>query len=152
MYNYGSCCCPANDEICKILSNTVKLQREAVRAEFNHEMCDAKTLGCGRLQKFNTRPVQIFTDDDVAWKAPINRSETQCNEEPFTCVFRVERVQGCTATFRALIPIGQEEMGPNEDFCKPGKFISTDSFITIKLANISAIRCLNDTFVDICIR
>lgn len=59
-----------------------------------------------------------------------------------TCstVFRVEKIEGCCATFRVL----QE----NPDTTSLNPFISTNSFFTMNCNCICAIKCLSDTFVD----
>jgi len=142
--------CGCNNDITQSLIRIVRMQREAVREELSNELCSGRSLGCGRRERINTRPMQIFTDDDKAWGCPIFRNEDGCEAEGKTCVFRVERVEGCTATFRALI--SDDHFDDTNNPCKPGKFKSTDSFKTIKLCDIAAIRCLNDTFVDLCIR
>ena len=138
-----------NTEICRILMNICKMQKEAVREEIREEMCDGTLGSCARMAgpKFNTRPIEIYTHEDRAWECPVDR-ETPCCKvegEARTCIFRVERVVGDTVTLRALRhhPHG----------CKDGhKYEQTDSFITIKLVDIAAIRCLRDCFVNLCIR
>ena len=144
-----NCCC--NTELHSLLRNIVRLQREAVRAEVAEEFCDANRLGCGRREEFNTRPLQIFTEGDRPWHCPINRNNAACSDMPDTCTFRCEKIEGCLATFRALIPLNQIEQDGNNP-CSGGRYIATDSFITVKLENIAAIRCLNDCFVELCIR
>jgi len=143
---------PNGNQIAIDLRRIVRLQKEAVRDELRDETCSARRLGCGRLENFNTRPIQIFTDDNKAWSTLLQRNADGCVENDKTCVFRVEKVECGTATFRALIPLGEEEEFDGNDVCRRRRFIATDSFITIKLSCICAIRCLNDTFVDLCIR
>ena len=138
------------NQICEDLRRIVRLQKHAVREELTDEFCSARKLHCGRRNLCNTRPLQIFTDDDKAWSIPIHRNEDGCENMEKSCVFRVEKVDGGTATFRALIPVGEFD---GEEGCERNrKYIPTDSFITIKLNCICAIRCLNDVFVDLCIR
>lgn len=134
------------DEIKFLLEKIVKMQREAVRGELAEEMCDG-FLGNNDLCRFrcNTRPLQIYTDDDKPWGLPTNRNEGGCEEFDKSCTLRVEKVEDGTATFRALKDCGFDDGGHK-------KFESTDSFITIKLGCICALRCLHDTFVDLCIR
>jgi len=130
------------DEIGKILEKIVELQKNAVYEEIKEERCDFGQLGSriSNADECNTRPVTVFTDDDTPWNCPINRDTDSCDAaHERTCILRIEKVDGGVATFRAL----------KED---TGKLLQTDSFITIKLANISAIRCLKDTFVDLSIR
>ena len=136
--------------IAGIMRNICRLQQEAVRAELSDLTCDARHLGCGRKELFNTRPVHVYTDDDQPFHCSINRNDASCNEENRSCTFRIERVQGNTVTLRALVPVGEQE--PTQNPCKPGKYLATDSFITINVGCICAIKCLNDSFVDLCIR
>jgi len=129
------------DEIATLLCNIIRLQREAVREELQEEMCDGKRLGCGSKFKCNTRPIEVFTDDDEPWRTPICRNDMDCQtgEDGKTCVFRAEKIEKDAVVLRALVRDGDH------------KFLSTDSFITIRLDKIAAIRCLKDTFVNICI-
>jgi len=116
------------------------LQKEAVRAEIREEMCDADFLtnhdNCGFI-KCNTRPLQVFCHCNEPLRFADDRCDTSCGEHG-SCVLRVERVEGNAAIFRAL----KEENG---------KLKSTDSFITIRTENIQAVRCMKDTFVELCI-
>lgn len=143
------------DQITIILEKIVELQRRAVKEELQEKFCDHNFLGEeNRQTEFNTRPIQIFTDDDVAWHCPIEKEEDGCNEHQHerTCVFRVEKVENDAVTLRALKEKKHsEEMRQNDD-CFNKRFKSTNSFITIRITSISAIRCLRDTFVDLCIR
>lgn len=74
---------------------------------------------------------------------PTTKEVMDCNREPNTCscVFRIEKLEDCCATFRVLAP------NPNATTCN-SEFIATDSFFTIDLGCVCAIKCLNDTFVD----
>lgn len=148
------------DYIKKTLEEIIKLQKEAVRGELQEEMCDFRGLGINDDVdlRFNTRPVQVFTDDDEPWKTKVNRNDDGCHECEETCVFRVEKVVDGVAIFRALIHC--EKGCFNEEhfedchekkFCRR-MFKSTDSFISIKLDKIAALRCMRDTFVNLSIR
>ena len=139
------------NQITEDLKRIVRMQKEAVRDELQDEFCSARRLHCGNRNLCNTRPLQIFTDDDKPWGCPINRNADGCENMEKSCVFRVEKVECGAATFRALIPVGEAFEG-EEDCDRRRKFIPTDSFITIKLNCICAIRCMNDAFVDLCIR
>ena len=57
-------------------------------------------------------------------------------------IFRVEKLDGTCATFRVLAP------NPQESCCNSMPFTSTNSFFTMDLSCVCAIKCLNDTFVD----
>lgn len=148
------------DEIKVLLEKIIRLQREAVRGELQEEMCDADFLGVvdNVDLRYNTRPVQVFTNNDRAWRTPIGRNNDFCDGCEETCIFRAERIEGDSAVFRALEPCERGCM--HEEPCDEchehtplrRRYKSTDSFITIRLDRISALRCLKDTFVDICIR
>ena len=137
----------SNDEIKLLLEKIVAMQKEAVRGEIAEEMCDGFLGNNNDLCKFkcNTRPLQVYTDDDHPWSAPIERDEDGCNNPEKSCVLRVEKVEDGVAVFRALKVCAEAENDHE-------RFKSTDSFITIKLGCICAIRCMKDTFVDLCIR
>lgn len=135
------------DEVTVILEKIVALQKAAVREELQERFCDSDFLGeleC--REECNTRPIMLFTDDDEPWNCPVEREEGECTVGPNekTCVFRAEKVENGVVVLRAL----EEE----ERSGRHRKFKSTDSFITIRINNISALRCLKDTFVDLCIR
>ena len=141
------------DEIAMTLEKIVEIQRRAVREERREEFCDFGRLtngeGCGFIE-CNTRPIQLFLccgGPERPWSLPIDREFDGCNIEGCekSCVFRVERVQNGTVTVRAL---------KEKHECKDHRerFEATDSFEIIKLENITALRCLKDAFVDLCIR
>jgi len=140
-----------NTEICRLLVDICKMQKDAVREEIQEEMCDGRLGACSRLgaARFNTRPLEIYTEGDRAWECPVDRENPCCviGDDERSCILRVEKVVGGTATFRALKhhPQGCGEGHHHE------KYESTDSFITIKLEDIAAIRCLRDCFVNLCI-
>ena len=71
-------------------------------------------------------------------------SNPQCNNNVGECssVFRVEKLDGCCATFRVL------NQNPEESCCNSIPYIATNSFFTMDLNCVCAIKCLNDTFVD----
>ena len=161
-------------EITCILETIDRIQKRSIREELAERFCDFDRLGLNRpnINEFNTRPIQLFTDDDVPYYIPIFRNEDGCDkhhaheegccEIKKSCVFRIERVLGNTVTVRALIECPGECEDEIDFQChncceerkprKHKKFLATDSFKTIKLENIAAIRCLDDTFVDLCIR
>lgn len=117
------------------------------------DSCDRPMLGGGpNCLICNTRPVQLFTccGNGVAWSMPTNKDTTtscsnpQTNSSSDACssVFRVEKLDGNAATFRVLTK------NPEESCCNTQPYIATQSFFTISLDCLCAIRCLNDTFVD----
>ena len=130
--------------IAEILTVINILQEQANQGnEASLETCDRGFLGCGvTAQNCNTRPVMLFTVNNIAWTMPINKENNNCNNAgPTSCVFRVEKIDGCCATFRVLAP------NPNtEDVNIP--YIATNSFFTMNLNCVCAVRCLPDTFVE----
>ena len=55
-------------------------------------------------------------------------------------VFRVEAQEGCCCTCRVL--------APNPDTESPNPYVATNSFFTVNLDCLGAIKCLDDTFVS----
>ena len=71
------------------------------------------------------------------WTMPTTREEEATET---SSVFRVEKVDGNCATFRVL--------APNTDTTSTLPYVSTNSFFTMNLNCVCAIRCLNDTIVE----
>ena len=78
------------------------------------------------------------------WSMPTTKTDKDCNEVDVTCsnVFRVEKIDGCCATFRVLAD------NPDQATVGTMPYISTNSFFTMNLNCVCCLRCLNDTFVD----
>jgi hypothetical protein len=96
-------------------------------------------LGC------NTRPVMLYTccANGQPWAMPITKDNIDaCLEASATCstVFRVEKVEGNTATFRVL--------APNPDTTSLYPYVSTNSLFTMDLSCCCVIRCLSDTYIE----
>ena len=114
------------------------------------QTCDRPVLGGGtNCLVCNTRPVMIYTccGNGIPWSMPITRDATiSCaGEAPGdTCsnVFRVEKVEGNCCTFRVL--------APNTDATSTLPYIATNVFFTMDCSCMCAIRCLSDTYIDIC--
>lgn len=130
--------------ITEILQVILILQQNAACPESCIDSCDRPMLGCA--QTFcvcNTRPVMIYTcgQNGTPLSMPISKEITTCTT-PETCssVFRVEKVEGNTATFRVLAP------NPEETALYP--YVSTNSFFTLNLNCCCCLRCLNDTCVE----
>ena len=136
--------CNNNDsctQIAEILAIINVLQQNACNSGTCLETCDRGFLGCGTSSlNCNTRPVVLYTcsGNGTPWTMPITRENVDCSDEGATCsnVFRVEKVDGCCATFRVLVV--------NED----STYTTTNSFFTISLDCLCIIRCLDDTFVE----
>jgi len=139
---------PERCEIEVIIEKIIKLQKRAVIEEIKDEFCDSDYLGLTICEKdrCNTRPLVVFTHNNHPWLCPMDDDSGHCNEANTTCVLRAERLRNDSVIFRALKEISK----PGEDRCNR-EFASTNSFITIKLENIAALRCLDDTFVRICL-
>ena len=75
---------------------------------------------------------------------PITRDNTTCDDENSTCssVFRVEKIDGCCATFRVLA--NNTDSSSNTTI----PYIATNSFFTMDLKCCCALRCLKDTYVE----
>ena len=69
---------------------------------------------------------------------------TSCSgdEVNSTCstVFRIEKIEGCCATFRVL--------APNTDTTSLFPYVATNSFFTMDTSCLCSIRCLSDTYVE----
>lgn len=110
------------------------------------ETCDRGFLGCGTTTLgCNTRPVILYTccGNGVPWSMPTTRENIVCtSESQVECsnVFRVEKIDGCCATFRVL--------APNPDTTSIYPYVSTNSFFTMNLNCCCCLRCLPDTYVE----
>lgn len=109
------------------------------------ETCDRGFLGCGTTNLgCNTRPVVLYTcsGNQTPFSMPTTRENVVCGDEGVVCsnVFRVEKVDGCCATFRVL----QENDDPTSTY----PYEATNSFFTMNLNCVCALRCLPDTYVE----
>ena len=122
--------------ISDILNVIYLLQKHSDIIDNAIESCDKPILGQFVNSFYNTRPVMLYTcqsNGTTPWSAPTTRTVTP---EATSSVFRVEKIDGCCATFRVLIA--------NED----GTYSSTESFFTMNLECICCIRCLGDTLIE----
>ena len=109
------------------------------------ETCDRGFLGCGTTTLgCNTRPVILYTcsGNGTPWSMPTTRENVVCGDEGVVCsnVFRVEKIDGCCATFRVL--------QTNPDTTSTIPYVATNSFFTMDCSCLCSIRCLSDTYVD----
>ena len=143
-----------NDTNCigEILKVILVLQQNAC-PDTCLDSCDRPMLGGGpNCLVCNTRPVMLYTccGNGVPWSMPIEKDNTNVcsNTQVSACcqdcstVFRVEKLDGNCATFRVLAP------NPQESCCNTIPYIATNSFFTMNLSCVCAIKCLSDTFVD----
>lgn|SRR5574344_2585585 len=135
--------CPC---IAEILTTINILQNNAECNDTCLDTCDRGFLGCAVTTfNCNTRPVMLYTccGNGEPWKMPICKEDVVCGDTGVTCsdVFRVEKIDGCCATFRVL--------AKNTDECQTNiPYVTTNSFFTMNLGCVCCLRCLNDTFVE----
>ena len=136
----NNCC------IAEILSVINTLQQNAdCCGDACLDTCDRGFLGNGTSTLgYNTRPVILYTSfgNGTPWSMPTTREDVVCGDEGVTCsnVFRVEKVDGCCATFRVL--------AENPDTTSLSPYVATNSFFTMNLNCCCVLRCLPDTFVE----
>ena len=139
MCNNNNNVTPTNDCGCltEILELIVSLQRREDPAR-EMEGCDKPFLGpCPSIACFNTRPVTFYTCcTTTPWTIPY----TLNGVDGSSSVFRVENVDDCCCTCRvlALNPDSTQLDVP---------YVATDSFFTINLNCVGALKCLRDTYV-----
>ena len=110
------------------------------------DTCDRPMLGGGpACIVCNTRPVMLYKccGNGQPWSMPITKDDTSaCTAASETCstVFRVEKVEGNTATFRVL--------APNPDATSVYPYVATNSFFTMDLNCLCVCRCLSDTYIE----
>lgn len=109
------------------------------------DTCDRAFLGCGTATNgCNTRPVILYTcgGNGTPWSMPTTRENVNCGDEGVVCstVFRVEKVDGCCATFRVLTP--------NPETTSINPYVATNSFFTMNLDCLCCLRCLPDTYIE----
>ena len=101
------------------------------------QSCDRPALGGGpNCIVCNTRPIMLYTcsGNGTPLSMPISRASA---EGTTSNVFRVEKVDGCCCTCRLLDS-------------STDTYTSTNNFVTIDLKCCGSIRCLSDTFIDLC--
>ena len=109
------------------------------------DTCDRGFLGCGASAlSCNTRPVILYTcsGNGTPWSMPTTKENIDCTEvgATYSNVFRVEKVDGCCATFRVL--------ADNPDTTSQYPYVATNSFFTMNLDCCCCLRCLPDTYVE----
>lgn len=121
----------------KILCTIINLQKRSQILDDTLASCDKPFLGPCSNVCFNTRPITLYTCCNAC---QITMPYTINGETCTSSVFRVEAAEGCCCTCRVLAP------NPDSDCNIP--YVATDSFFTVNLNCIGAIRCLPDTFVN----
>lgn len=129
----------ACEHIAEILSVINMLQQNACTSETCPETCDRGFLGCGTNSlNCNTRPVMLYLNSGAPVSMPTQKDSTTCTDD-CSVVFRVEKVDGCAATFRVLAPSAEGAQFP---------YTATNSFFTMNLNCCCCIRCLSDTYIE----
>lgn len=126
--------------IAEILTVINILQQNAECGDACLDTCDRGFLGCcASSVSCNTRPIMLYTccGNGEAWAMPISKDP---NETTTSNIFRVEKIEGCCATFRVLTA--------NTDTTEPYPYAATNSFFTMNLNCVCSLRCLQDTYVD----
>lgn len=136
--------------ISEVLTVINILQQNAECSDACLDSCDRGFLGCAATTiQCNTRPVMLYTcgSNGTPWSMPTTKENIDCNAPGASCssVFRVEKIDGCCATFRVLAA------NPNTAECAVVPYVSTNSFFTMNLDCCCAIKCLQDTFIDSCL-
>lgn len=121
--------------ISDILKRILCLQKQDFDNEC-HTGCDKPYLGpiCNTVC-YNTRPITLYNCcSGNPWTFPI-----VSNDNTQTSVFRIEALDECCATVRLLY------LNPETSV-----YEGTSEFATINLNCCGAIRCLSDTYIDLC--
>jgi len=134
--------CNNNDtcsQISEVLAIINVLQQNACNSGECLETCDRGFLGCnGNALVCNTRPIQLYLCNGQQLSMPTSKDATGCEDSECSSVFRVEKIEGCSATFRVLVPSTE-----------PGStYSATNSFFTMNLNCVCCLRCLSDTHID----
>ena len=145
--NNTETCCGNNNSIADILKVILILQQNAC-PESCLDSCDRPMLGGGpNCLICNTRPVMLYTccGNGTPWRMPITKEDVVCGDNDVVCsnVFRVEKIDGCCATFRVLAT------NPDVAARATVPYISTNTFFTMNLNCVCCLRCLQDTYVDV---
>lgn len=141
--------CNNENNDCKCMSEILTvicvLQQNANCSDACLDTCDRGFLGCGTTSiNCNTRPIMLYTNNGTAWTMPTTKTDGICGTEGVTCssVFRIEKIDGCCATFRVLAP------NPDTQEAAAFPYVATNSFFTMNLNCVCCLRCLQDTAVE----
>lgn len=131
--------CQKETCISKTLDFILELQKCAENANADTTGCDKPCLGPSLNNGivYNTRPVNLYCcQTGTLWTMPY----TLNNETGTSSVFKVTKVDCNCATFEVLAPNSEaDELIP---------YVGTNSYFTINLDCVLALRCLNDTYTN----
>ena len=121
-----------------ILKKILVLQKQDFECD-NFIGCDKPFLGpITQNTCYNTRPILLYICcNGTPWTFDYTLTDGTIGSSN---VLRIESLDDCCCTCRILYPSTSEE----------GQYLSTNQFVTIDLNCCGAIRCLNDTYVDLC--
>ena len=130
----------------EILTVINVLQQNANCPDSCLDTCDRGFLGNNSSPlNVNTRPVMLYTcsGNGTPWSMPIEKEDGNCTEHCIPCsnAFRIEKIDGCCATFRVLAP------APICETLENATYVATNSFFTMNLECVCCLRCLPDTYV-----
>ena len=132
----NNCCDNCIAEILKVI---LILQQSVTQSDSCLETCDRGFLGqqCCPVC-YNTRPIVLYTcgSNGTPLSLPISKNPSEVTT---SSICRVEKLDGCCATCRVL----------TYDTAT-SSYTATNSFFTINLNCVCCIRCLDDTYVDLC--
>ncbi len=143
--------CNNNTNECQCISEILTviniLQDNAQCADTCLDTCDRGFLGCSVASVgCNTRPIMLYTSagNGTPWQMPTTKTNSVCGTDEVTCsnVFRVEKVDGCCATFRVLAS------NPDTEEAETIPYVATNTFFTMNLNCVCCCRCLQDTYVE----
>ena len=122
-----------------ILKVILLLQQSVCPSDVCLQTCDRGFLGQNSTTLFNTRPVVLYMcgANGTPLAMPISRDPAATET---STIFRLEKLDGCCATFRVLTP--------NPDTTSLFPYVATNSFFTVNLDCVCILRCLDDTYVD----
>lgn len=138
-------CNDNTNSLAEILSVILVLQQNAC-VDSCLDSCDRPMLGGGpTCLVCNTRPVMIYTcgNGSIPWSMPVTKDSTAtCEGNGCNCssVFRVEKIEGNSCTFRVL--------QDNPDCASLYPYVTTNSVFTMDIGCMCALRCLTDTYVE----
>jgi hypothetical protein len=127
-----------NNCLAKILNVINILQNNAEKIECQDNSCTKPFLGPNtNILCFNTRPITLYRCDNSL--VTLNYTNAN-NEELTTTIFRIENVNNDSIGVLLLEQTTDEEGNIT--------YLNTNTYATINLKCICAIRCLNDVIVD----
>ena len=123
--------------ISDIIEKIIVLQKQDYDT-CNFVGCDKPFLGpMATTTCYNTRPVELYNcSTGTAWSFNYTNSE---GTEATSSVLRAESLDNCCCTCRLLALD-----------TTTNTYTNTNQFVTIDLSCCGAIRCLTDTFIDLC--